>query len=59
MISGSEDGNMLIFNFKPKSRPFKYIGHKATINEIAINPLGNLIATASNDETIRLWDNTM
>ena len=50
---------MLIFNFKPKSRPFKYIGHKATINEIAINPLGNLIATASNDETIRLWDNTM
>ena len=26
---------------------------------IAVVSGGNLIATASNDETIRLWDNTM
>ena len=58
-ITGSEDGNIFVWNFKPKTRPFKFIGHKSSINEIAINPIGNLIASASSDETVRIWSNTL
>lgn len=40
-------------------RPFKFSGHKGAINEVAINPLGTLIASASSDETVRLWTNSV
>ena len=59
VISGSDDGNLILWNFKPQMRPYKFIGHKGAINEIAISPLGNLIASASKDETVRLWTNSL
>jgi len=31
------------------------IGHKRSINYVAFNPTGTLIATASNDNTAKLW----
>ena len=40
-------------------RPFKFVGHKGAINEVAINPLGTIIASASSDETVRLWTNSV
>ena len=40
-------------------RPFKFTGHKGAINDIAINALGDTIASASSDETVRLWKNTV
>ena len=48
-----------MWNFKPQVRPFKFTGHKGAVNEVAINALGNTIASASNDETVRLWHNTV
>ncbi len=59
IISGSEDGDVILWNFKPQMRPYKFIGHKGAINEIAISPNGGLIASASRDETVRLWSNSM
>lgn len=59
VISGSEDGNVILWNFKPQMRPYKFIGHKGAINEIAMTPSGNLIASASKDETVRLWSNSV
>ena len=50
---------MFVWNFKPQVRPFKFTGHKGAVNEVAINALGNTIASASNDETVRLWKNTV
>lgn len=58
-ITGSEDGNVFVWNFAPQVRPYKFIGHKSAINEVAINPIGDLIASCSSDETIRLWNNTI
>ena len=58
-ISGTEDGSIFVWNFKPEKRPFKFIGHKGTISELAIHPEGNLIASASLDETVRLWSNSV
>jgi centriolar protein POC1 len=59
VISGSEDGNVIVWNFKPQMRPYKFIGHKGAILDLAISPNGNTIASASNDETVRLWTNSV
>ena len=56
-ISGSENGNIFVWNFKPSMRPFRYPGHKGAITDLAINPNGNLIASSSTDQTVRLWTN--
>jgi WD40 repeat protein len=36
----------------------KFIGHKMAVNDVAISPNGSLIASASSDETVRIWTNT-
>jgi centriolar protein POC1 len=38
-------------------RPYKFIGHKGPVHDVAISPNGNLIASASGDETVRVWNN--
>ena len=58
-IAGTEKGNIFVWNFKPQMRPFKFIGHKGAITDIAINPLGDMIASSSEDQTVRLWTNTV
>ena len=58
-ISGTENGNIFVWNFKPQMRPFKFSGHKGAITDLAINPLGDIIASSSTDQTVRLWTNAV
>ena len=58
-ISGTENGNIFVWNFKPQMRPFKFSGHKGAITDLAINPLGDIIASSSIDHTVRLWINAV
>ena len=58
-ISGTENGNIFVWNFKPQMRPFKFSGHKGAITDLAINPLGDIIASSSIDQTVRLWTNAV
>ena len=58
-ISGSENGNIFVWNFKPQMRPFKFSGHKGAITDLAINPEGNMIASSSTDQSVHLWTNTV
>ena len=58
-ISGSENGNIFVWNFKPQMRPFKFCKHKGAITDLAINPDGTMIASSSTDQTVHLWTNTV
>ena len=58
-ISGTENGSIFVWNFKPQMRPFKFSSHKGAITDIAINPLGDIIASSSTDQTVRLWTNAV
>ena len=49
----------MLFRLNPSSRPLKFIAHKNTINEVSISPLGHLIASCSDDSTIKLWKNNI
>jgi len=49
----------MVWNFKPTLRPFRFIGHKAPVLDLAIAPTGSLIASSSADHTVRLWNNTV
>ena len=59
VISGSHDGTVMVYNFKPALRPFRFVGHKGPVHDIAVHPSGNTIVSASHDETIRVWNNTV
>lgn len=58
-LSGSKDGVIKAWNFKPQSRPFEFEGHKAPIHQVMYHPNGKFIASASSDETVILWTNAV
>lgn len=35
------------------------MGHKGPIYDVAFSPNGSLIASASKDETVKIWNNTV
>ena len=51
------DGTVLATNLKANSRANKFVGHKGPIHDVSINPTCSLLASASRDTTIRLWNN--
>lgn len=42
---------------QPNSRPSKFLGHKGAVYDVAVNPGGTMLASASKDNTVRLWNN--
>lgn len=57
LISGSRDAQLGIHAFHNINIASRLIpAHLNTVNHLAINPQKNMLATASRDKTIKLWD---
>jgi len=49
----------MVWNFKASLRPFRFIGHKGPVYDVAVAPTGNVIVSASDDHTVRIWNNSV
>lgn len=55
IATASWDTFLMLWNLKPQARAFRYVSHKDIVTSVQFSPVGNLLASASRDRTIRLW----
>jgi len=59
IASGSEDFKVYIWNRKKGCLLSSLSGHTASVNSVAWHPTRNLLVSASDDNTIRCWENEL
>jgi len=38
VVSGSQDGTVMVWNFKSTMRPFRFVGHKGAVHDVKVSP---------------------
>lgn len=56
LLSGSEDGNIIIWRTKDWEKFGVLKGHKGAVNDISIHPTGRVAISVGVDQTVRLWN---
>ncbi len=57
-ITGNSNGSISVWNLATGGLRKTWKGHDSSINAIAVSPNGQILATASDDGSIKLWDLT-
>jgi WD40 repeat protein len=56
VAAGFRDGSVLIAPLDGSLPPRIFLGHRAAVFDIAFNPNGRLLASASDDKTVGVWE---
>lgn len=54
-MSGSQDGSVMIWNFKPQQRAYRLRGHKGAVTGLAVASDESFFVSGSADHSVRLW----
>ena len=55
IVTSSKDHSLMIWNFKPSMRAYRFTGHTAPVLSVAYSPQGECIASGGRDRSVRLW----
>ncbi|OQV16433.1 Notchless protein-like protein 1 [Hypsibius exemplaris] len=57
LVSGSDDFTLFLWNIETEKKPVERMtGHQGTVTQVCFSPNGNLIASASFDHSVKLWN---
>lgn len=54
--AGSDKGSQVVEGLPRQPEKFTFMGHKLRITKVTLHPIYSIVATASEDATIKFWD---
>lgn len=59
LASSSLDNSVMVWNFKPQLRAFRFVGHTSSVTSCAFSNNSTVLASSSRDCTVRMWTPTV
>lgn len=55
VLSGGQDGQVLLYSVSDHKVQRNFTGHKKAVNAVVLHPARDVVISASDDKTVRLW----